>query len=78
MKKILVLAVLACRGDDGASSARCGVALRRRLQLPVGEIVMKKILIIAALAFALVAGTATVMTVHPQHAVATPCGGSAC
>ena len=39
---------------------------------------MKKILVLAALAFALVGGTAAVMTVHPQHAVATPCGGSAC
>ncbi len=31
---------------------------------------MKKFLVFAALAFALVAGTATVVTVHPQQAVA--------
>jgi hypothetical protein len=35
---------------------------------------MKKILVLAALAFALVAGTAAVMTVYPQQAVA--CNGS--
>jgi hypothetical protein len=31
---------------------------------------MKKILVLAALAFALFAGTVTVMTVHPQQAMA--------
>jgi len=31
---------------------------------------MKKIVVLAALAFALVAGTATVMTVHPQPVMA--------
>ena len=36
---------------------------------------MKKIVVLAALAFALVAGTVTVMTVHPQPAMAD-CGGS--
>ena len=39
---------------------------------------MKKILVLAALAFALVGGTAAVMTVHPQHAIATPCGSQNC
>jgi len=38
---------------------------------------MKKIIALAILALALIAGTAAMMkTVQPQHAVA--CGGSAC
>ncbi len=36
---------------------------------------MKKILVFAALALAIVSGTASVMTIHPQHAVADPCSG---
>ena len=36
---------------------------------------MKKMLVLAALAFALVAGTAAVMTVHPHQAVACPTQG---
>jgi hypothetical protein len=39
---------------------------------------MKKIIALAVLVFALVAGTAVVMTVHPQHAVAYGCGSSNC
>lgn len=38
---------------------------------------MKKILILAALAFALVAGTVTVLTFHPHQAVAD-CGSAGC
>ena len=38
---------------------------------------MKKIIVLVALAFALVAGTATVMTVHPQSAYAD-CSGTNC
>jgi len=38
---------------------------------------MKKIVVLAALAFALVVGTITVMTVHPQTAVAE-CTSSTC
>lgn len=38
---------------------------------------MRKIIALVALAFALVVGTAVVMTVHPQHAVAD-CSGSNC
>ncbi len=37
---------------------------------------MRKLIVLAALAFALVAGTAAVMTVHPHQAVAcdtNPC-----
>jgi hypothetical protein len=37
---------------------------------------MKKILVLAALAFALAASTAAVVTVHPQQAVA--CNGNGC
>jgi hypothetical protein len=37
---------------------------------------MKKIIALAVLAFALVAGTAAVMTVHPEQAVA--CNGPNC
>ena len=36
---------------------------------------MKKILVLIAIAFALVAGTAGVMTVHPQPALACPTQG---
>jgi hypothetical protein len=32
---------------------------------------MKKLVVLVALVFALVAGTAAVMTIHPQHAVAS-------
>jgi hypothetical protein len=39
---------------------------------------MKKIITLAVLAFALVAGTAAVMTVHPQSAIAGPCQGGNC
>jgi hypothetical protein len=35
---------------------------------------MKKLIILAALAFALTVGTAAVMTVHPQQAIADPDG----
>ncbi len=38
---------------------------------------MKKLLVLAALAFALCAGTATVMTNHPHWAVAD-CGSGGC
>ena len=38
---------------------------------------MKKLIVLAALAFAVAAGTVTVMTVHPQSAVAD-CPGSGC
>ena len=38
---------------------------------------MKKLIILAALAFAIAAGTVTVLTVHSQQAVAD-CGSSAC
>jgi hypothetical protein len=38
---------------------------------------MKKIIVLAVLAFALVAGTAVVLTVHPQHAIAD-CTNPAC
>jgi hypothetical protein len=38
---------------------------------------MKKIIVVVALAFALIAGTTTVMTVHPQQAHAD-CSGSSC
>jgi hypothetical protein len=37
---------------------------------------MKKLIILAAIAFALAAGTAAVVTVHPQQAVA--CQGNGC
>jgi hypothetical protein len=39
---------------------------------------MKKILVFVAVAFAVVAGTAAVVTVHPQAAMADGCGGSSC
>jgi hypothetical protein len=39
---------------------------------------MKKFILLAALSFALVAGTAVVMTVHPQTAYADCGGGSGC
>ncbi len=39
---------------------------------------MKKIIVLAALAFVLAAGTATVMIVQPQPAMAGPCGGANC
>jgi hypothetical protein len=40
---------------------------------------MKKILVFVAVAFAVVAGTAAVVTVHPQAAMADRgCGGSVC
>lgn len=39
---------------------------------------MKKFIILAALAFTLAAGAVTVMTVHPQQAVAGPCTGNDC
>jgi len=38
---------------------------------------MKKLIVLVAVAFALTAGTVTVMTVHPQQAHAD-CGGSNC
>jgi hypothetical protein len=38
---------------------------------------MKKLIVLVAVAFALTAGTVTVMTVHPQQAHAD-CGSSAC
>ena len=38
---------------------------------------MKKVLVFVALAFALLAGTTAVMTVHPQSAYAD-CQGSSC
>jgi 3-deoxy-D-arabino-heptulosonate 7-phosphate (DAHP) synthase len=38
---------------------------------------MKKLLVLAALACAVVVGTVTVMTVHPRPAVAD-CAGSQC
>lgn len=37
---------------------------------------MKKLLVLAALALALAAGAVTVMTVHPQPALADCSGGS--
>jgi hypothetical protein len=37
---------------------------------------MKKLIARVALAFALIAGIAAVLTVHPQHAVA--CDGAGC
>jgi hypothetical protein len=37
---------------------------------------MKKLFVLATLAFVLAAGTVTVLTVQPQHAMAAPpCGG---
>jgi hypothetical protein len=39
---------------------------------------MKKIIVLVALAFALVAGTTAVMTVHPQSAYADGCANSGC
>ena len=39
---------------------------------------MKKIIVLTVMAFALVAGSVTVMTVHPQSAVADPCPNGAC
>jgi hypothetical protein len=38
---------------------------------------MKKIIVLVALAFAVVVGSAAVMTVHPQQAQAD-CGGNNC
>jgi predicted short-subunit dehydrogenase-like oxidoreductase (DUF2520 family) len=38
---------------------------------------MKKLLVLAALALALVVGTVTAMTVHPQPALAD-CSGAGC
>ncbi len=37
---------------------------------------MKKLIVLVALAFALIAGTTTVMTVHPQQAHADCSSGS--
>ena len=39
---------------------------------------MKRIIALVVLAFALIAGTVTVMTVPSQHAYADGCGTSAC
>lgn len=39
---------------------------------------MKKIIVLAALALNLVAGTATVVTAYPQQAMAGQCGNDAC
>jgi hypothetical protein len=39
---------------------------------------MKKLIARAALAFALIAGTAAVLSVHPQLALADGCNGSSC
>jgi hypothetical protein len=39
---------------------------------------MKKILLIAAIAFVVIGGTATVMTVDSQTALADGCSGSGC
>ena len=60
---------------DGSSRARRGVRGQRLLS-PKGATAMKKRLILAALAFALAAGGAAVLTVHPQPAAA--CYGNGC
>ena len=49
------------------------------VRLPTGGAPMKKLLLCFALVFAVVAGTATVLTVvTPQSAIADPCPGGTC
>jgi hypothetical protein len=47
-------------------------------QLLIEETAMKKLIVLVALAFTLIAGTTAVVTVYPQQAHADGCAGANC